>query len=109
VRPANCSTAAPTCSPALHAPELTRAALTPDGWLRSGDLAALNADGSVGYRGRGDELINKLPEQLVIVDQLPTTVTGKIAGARLKTILLPHLQPPAPTPVPVPEPEETGR
>ncbi|WP_411136025.1 AMP-binding protein [Streptomyces sp. C10] len=140
----------------LRAPELTRAALTADGWLRSGDLAALHPDGSVSYRGRADELINrgglkfsaleveellndlpqlaqhavvarpdprlgqrscllaalregtsltldevsghlsrkglatyKLPEQLVIVDQLPTTVTGKIARARLMTIPLP--------------------
>ncbi|USA00781.1 hypothetical protein NCG97_08855 [Streptomyces lydicamycinicus] len=31
----------------------------------------------------------KLPEQLVIVDRLPTTVTGKIARARLMTIPLP--------------------
>jgi cyclohexanecarboxylate-CoA ligase len=160
----------------LRAPELTRAALTPDGWLRSGDLAALNADGSVSYRGRGDELINrgglkfsaleveellndmpqlaqhaivarpdprlghrscllaalhegaalslddvtghlsrkglaiyKLPEQLVIVDQLPTTVTGKIARARLKTIPLPPLRPPASAPVSVPEPHEAGQ
>ncbi|MGW2391014.1 class I adenylate-forming enzyme family protein [Streptomyces lydicamycinicus] len=140
----------------LHAPELTRAALTADGWLRSGDLAVLHPDGSVSYRGRADELINrgglkfsaleveellndlpqlaqhavvarpdprlgqrscllaalregaaltldevtghlsgkglatyKLPEQLVIVDRLPTTVTGKIARARLMTIPLP--------------------
>ncbi|MFB6893580.1 class I adenylate-forming enzyme family protein [Kitasatospora sp. NPDC056327] len=138
------------------APELTRAALTPDGWLRSGDLAALNADGTVGYRGRADELINrgglkfsaleveellndlpqltqhavvarpdprlgqrscllavlregaaltleevtshlsrkglatyKLPEQLVLLDRLPTTVTGKIARARLAAIPVP--------------------
>ncbi|GAA3289196.1 hypothetical protein GCM10020295_00510 [Streptomyces cinereospinus] len=141
------------------APELTRAALTGDGWLRSGDLAALGPDGSVGYRGRSDELINrgglkfnaleveellkdlpqlaqhavlgrpdprlgqrsclvaslregatgltlsevtahlsakglatyKLPEQLVIVDALPTTVTGKIARSRLRELSLPPL------------------
>lgn len=139
----------------FQAPEATRDALTPDGWLRSGDLAALNADGTVSYRGRTDELINrgglkfsalevesllndlpqlaqhaivaqpdfrlgqrsclivalqdgaevsleevnahlsgkglatyKLPERLVVVDQLPTTVTGKIARARLKDIPL---------------------
>ncbi|KUN05458.1 hypothetical protein AQI95_16150 [Streptomyces yokosukanensis] len=144
-------------------PELTRAALTPDGWLRTGDRAALEPDGSVVYRGRADELINrgglkfsaleveellndlpqlaqhavvaradprlgqrscllvalcegervtldditghlvakglatyKLPEQLVVVDRLPTTVTGKIARARLRTIPLPPL--PAPSP-----------
>lgn len=147
------------------APELTRAAFTGDGWLRSGDLAVLHPDGSVGYRGRADELINrgglkfsaleveellddlpqlaqhavlgrpdprlgqrsclvaalregageltlgevtahlsakglatyKLPEQLVIVDVLPTTVTGKIARSRLKAISLPPLPEPRPT------------
>ncbi|MFI1304703.1 class I adenylate-forming enzyme family protein [Streptomyces sioyaensis] len=143
------------------APELTRAALTADGWLRTGDLAALAPDGSVSYRGRADALINrgglkfsaleveellddlpqlaqhavvarpdprlgqracllaalrdgasltldevtghlsrkglatyKLPEELVLVDRLPTTVTGKIARSRLKTIPLPPLGPP---------------
>ncbi|WP_406096036.1 class I adenylate-forming enzyme family protein [Streptomyces sp. NBC_01013] len=154
------------------AQELTRAALTDDGWLRSGDLAALNPDGSVGYRGRADELINrgglkfsaleveellndlpqlaqhavlgrpdprlgqrsclvaalragageltlgevtahlaakglatyKLPEQLVIIDALPTTVTGKIARARLKAIPLPPLAEPRTTTPPPPAP-----
>ncbi|MCF3177041.1 long-chain fatty acid--CoA ligase [Streptomyces sioyaensis] len=146
------------------APELTRAALTADGWLRTGDLATLHPDGSVGYRGRADELINrgglkfsaleveellddlpqlaqhavvgrpdprlgqrscllaalrdgagltldevtghlarkglatyKLPEELVIVDRLPTTVTGKIARNRLKAVPLPPLGPPRPS------------
>ncbi|CAL9302776.1 class I adenylate-forming enzyme family protein [Streptomyces sp. SudanB182_2057] len=151
-----------------RAPEPTRAAFTPDGWLRTGDLAALRPDGSVVYRGRADELINrgglkfsaleveellndlpqlaqhavvarpdprlgqraglvvalragarltledvtghlsgkglatyKLPEQLVVVDRLPTTVTGKIARARLRTLPLPPLpaRPPRRTPV----------
>ncbi|WP_234334521.1 class I adenylate-forming enzyme family protein [Streptomyces sp. NRRL B-1347] len=139
-------------------PELTRAALTPDGWLRTGDRAVLEPDGSVVYRGRADELINrgglkysaleveellddlpqlaqhavvaradprlgqraclivalrqgacvtldditshlaakglatyKLPEQLVVVDELPTTVTGKTARARLRAMPLPPL------------------
>ncbi|RXS69937.1 O-succinylbenzoate--CoA ligase [Streptomyces sp. TM32] len=146
------------------APELTRAALTADGWLRTGDLAALAPDGSVSYRGRADALINrgglkfsaleveqllddlpqlaqhavvarpdprlgqracllaalrdgagltldevtghlsrkglatyKLPEELVVVDRLPTTVTGKIARSRLKAIPLPPLDPPRPS------------
>ncbi|MFF4606463.1 beta-ketoacyl synthase N-terminal-like domain-containing protein [Streptomyces sp. NPDC001339] len=39
-------------------PELTRAALTDDGWLRTGDLAAIGADGVVVLHGRADELIN---------------------------------------------------
>lgn len=142
----------------FRSPELMRTAFTEDGWLRCGDLAVLNPDGSVSYRGRADELINrgglkfsaleveellndlpqleqhavvarpdprlgqrscllvalrdgagltleevtghlsrkglatyKLPEQLVVVDRLPTTVTGKIARARLGAIPLPAL------------------
>ncbi|MEV0375231.1 beta-ketoacyl synthase N-terminal-like domain-containing protein [Streptomyces sp. NPDC050636] len=39
-------------------PELTRSALTEDGWLRTGDLAAIDADGVVVLRGRATELIN---------------------------------------------------
>ncbi|QTZ92470.1 acyl--CoA ligase [Streptomyces auratus AGR0001] len=162
-----------------RAPELTRAALTADGWLRTGDLATLHPDGSVSYRGRADELINrgglkfsaleveellddlpqlaqhavvgrpdprlgqrscllaalrdgagltldevtghlarkglatyKLPEELVIVDRLPTTVTGKIARNRLTTVPLPPLGPPRPSafaPQPVPAREEADR
>ncbi|MEU9116149.1 beta-ketoacyl synthase N-terminal-like domain-containing protein [Streptomyces sp. NPDC048483] len=39
-------------------PELTRSALTEDGWLRTGDLAAIGADGVVVLHGRATELIN---------------------------------------------------
>jgi acyl-CoA synthetase (AMP-forming)/AMP-acid ligase II len=134
----------------LHEPELTRATVTEDGWLRTGDLASLNEDGTITYRGRRTEFINrgglkfsavevesllsdlpqlqqfavlappdarlgersylvatlrpgssitlaeitehlearglakyKWPEDLIVVDALPTTPTGKIARARL--------------------------
>ncbi|WP_261568429.1 class I adenylate-forming enzyme family protein [Frankia gtarii] len=157
----------------FRAPEATRAALTADGWLRSGDLATLNPDGSVSYRGRADELINrgglkfsaleveellndlpqlaqhavvaqpdlrlgqrscllavlhdgarltldevnghlarkglatyKLPEELIVVDRLPTTVTGKIARARLMSV---PLQPLAAAPPAVSEPAEAAQ
>ncbi|WP_405792537.1 AMP-binding protein [Streptomyces sp. NBC_01506] len=39
-------------------PELTAAALTPDGWLRTGDMAAVLKDGTVLFHGRSQELIN---------------------------------------------------
>ncbi|MGW1197428.1 type I polyketide synthase [Streptomyces sp. NPDC002536] len=39
-------------------PELTRAALTEDGWLRTGDLAGIGTDGVVVLHGRATELIN---------------------------------------------------
>ncbi|VVE44697.1 Long-chain-fatty-acid--CoA ligase [Pandoraea iniqua] len=40
-----------------RAPELTAAAITPDGWLRSGDLARREADGALFLAGRAKELI----------------------------------------------------
>ncbi|MEV4616783.1 beta-ketoacyl synthase N-terminal-like domain-containing protein [Kitasatospora sp. NPDC049258] len=39
-------------------PELTAAAITPDGWLRTGDRASLAADGRLRFHGRAAELIN---------------------------------------------------
>ncbi|MGW4684806.1 type I polyketide synthase [Streptomyces sp. NPDC004244] len=42
----------------LADPEATAAALTADGWLRTGDLACRNEDGTIGYRGRQAERIN---------------------------------------------------
>jgi long-chain acyl-CoA synthetase len=38
-------------------PEATRAAITPDGWLRSGDLGSIDADGYVTILSRKKELI----------------------------------------------------
>jgi acyl-CoA synthetase (AMP-forming)/AMP-acid ligase II len=43
----------------LHDQELTRAAVTADGWLRTGDLASCEADGMITYQGRFTELINR--------------------------------------------------
>jgi acyl transferase domain-containing protein/acyl-CoA synthetase (AMP-forming)/AMP-acid ligase II len=39
-------------------PELTAASVTPDGWLRTGDTAAITPDGQVVFHGRSAELIN---------------------------------------------------
>ncbi|MFJ9853252.1 beta-ketoacyl synthase N-terminal-like domain-containing protein [Streptomyces sp. NPDC101150] len=39
-------------------PQLTRSALTEDGWLRTGDFAAVGPDGVVVLHGRAAELIN---------------------------------------------------
>jgi acyl-CoA synthetase (AMP-forming)/AMP-acid ligase II len=134
----------------LYDAELTRQAVTPDGWLRTGDLASHNEDGNIAYQGRRTELINrgglkfsavevesllsdmpqlnqfavisrpdprlgeraylvaavrpgstitldeviahlaarglakyKWPEDLILVEELPSTATGKIARVRL--------------------------
>jgi pimaricinolide synthase loading module/candicidin polyketide synthase FscA len=42
----------------LGEPELTGAAVTGDGWLHTGDMAALTEDGVVLFHGRSSELIN---------------------------------------------------
>jgi acyl-CoA synthetase (AMP-forming)/AMP-acid ligase II len=49
----------------LGDPEATTAAITGDGWLRTGDLARLEPDGSVTYLGRSSELINVGGRKLV--------------------------------------------
>ncbi|MFE1029755.1 beta-ketoacyl synthase N-terminal-like domain-containing protein [Streptomyces sp. NPDC058818] len=42
----------------LGEPELTRRAVSRDGWLRTGDLASIGEDGLVVFHGRSAELIN---------------------------------------------------
>ena len=138
----------------LGDPAGTRAALTADGWLRTGDLASRNGDGTLSYHGRDAEVINvgglkfnaseiegllsdlpqlaavavaarsdtrlgqypcliaalrsgaaidlpavrahltrkgtaefKLPLELVLVDEVPLTPTGKVARGRLAELL----------------------
>ncbi len=53
----------------------TRAALTSDGWLRSGDLATRDADGCVTIVGRVSELINTGGEKVI-----PSEVEDALAG-----------------------------
>jgi cyclohexanecarboxylate-CoA ligase len=40
-------------------PALTKASITPDGWLRTGDLAKRDATGRLWYEGREKDLINR--------------------------------------------------
>ncbi|OPC78719.1 hypothetical protein B4N89_31640 [Embleya scabrispora] len=71
----------------LGDPELTRAAMTADGWLRTGDRAALAEDGTVAFHGRHAESINVgglkfgAAEVEAVLDELPQFATVAI-GAR---------------------------
>ena len=60
----------------LDQPEATAATLTPDGWLRTGDLGRIDADGNVFVLDRLKELIK--------VNALP------VAPAELEALLLTH-------------------
>ena len=57
---ASCTCAAARCSPAMsETTRPTRRAFTADGWLRTGDLARMDAQGNVQLDGRTKELINR--------------------------------------------------
>ncbi|MEU7633549.1 beta-ketoacyl synthase N-terminal-like domain-containing protein [Nocardia sp. NPDC049220] len=65
------------CSGYFEDPELMAAALTADGWLRTGDRACLRDDGAIAFRGRDAELINvggvkfSAPEVETLLDDVP--------------------------------------
>ncbi|MEV6430209.1 SDR family NAD(P)-dependent oxidoreductase [Nocardia sp. NPDC051463] len=67
-------------------PELTRNALTVDGWLRTGDRAVLNDDGTVSFRGRDAEVINvggvkfSASEIEMLLDDLPAPRLLAVVG-----------------------------
>ncbi|MER7842426.1 beta-ketoacyl synthase N-terminal-like domain-containing protein [Kitasatospora sp. NPDC096077] len=161
----------------LDDPAATGAALTPDGWLRTGDRALRRPDGNLVYRGRDAELINvgglkftasevetelsalpqpsalavaartdarlgeypvllvalrdgtalgldqvhallaergvaryKWPLDLVVIDRIPSTPSGKVARARLTDLLAGPATAPATAPAagPPAEPSDPG-
>ena len=47
-------------------PELTRAAITGDGWFRTGDLGTLDADGHLTIRGRAKDIIIRGGENISV-------------------------------------------
>lgn len=52
----------------LDHPEWTAAALTPDGWYRSGDLAIIGDDGYVRITGRAKDVINRGGEKIPVAE-----------------------------------------
>ncbi len=62
----------------LNRPELTREALTEDGFYRTGDLATLDADGYLRITGRVKDMINRGGEKVPVgeVEQLLYEIAG---------------------------------
>jgi acyl-CoA synthetase (AMP-forming)/AMP-acid ligase II len=69
-----------------RAPELTAEVLTPDGWLRTGDLARIAPDGTIFIEGRAKELIirsgfNVYPVEVEqVLDSHPDVVQSAVVG-----------------------------
>ncbi|MFN8162310.1 MAG: 3-phosphoshikimate 1-carboxyvinyltransferase [Solirubrobacterales bacterium] len=52
----------------LDRPDLTEAALTPDGWYRSGDLATIDEDGYLRITGRVKDIVNRGGEKVPVAE-----------------------------------------
>jgi cyclohexanecarboxylate-CoA ligase len=52
----------------LDRPDLTAAALTSDGWYRSGDLATVDSDGFLQIRGRITDVVNRGGEKVPVAE-----------------------------------------
>jgi acyl-CoA synthetase (AMP-forming)/AMP-acid ligase II len=64
-------------------PDATAATLDADGWLHTGDLGTVDADGYVTLTGRAEELIKVrgfqvAPAAIEVLDELPRTMPGKL-------------------------------
>lgn len=73
-----------------RAPELTAAAITEDGWLRTGDLARIESDGAVFIVGRSKELIirsgfNVYPVEVEqVLNAYPNVVQSAVVGREVE-------------------------
>ncbi|TVT56569.1 MAG: long-chain fatty acid--CoA ligase [Azoarcus sp. PHD] len=73
----------------FHAPELSTQVLTPDGWLRTGDLARIDEDGAVHIVGRAKELIirsgfNVYPVEVEqVLNAHPDVVQSAVVGRQV--------------------------
>jgi carnitine-CoA ligase len=70
----------------LGMPDETAAALTPDGWLRTGDLVTVNADGTYTFVGRRKEVLRRRGENLSpleveeVLDSHPDVLESAVVG-----------------------------
>jgi acyl-CoA synthetase (AMP-forming)/AMP-acid ligase II len=71
-----------------RSPEQTAAAVTTDGWLRTGDLAALEAGGVVRFAGRAKDLVNRGGFKIGAVE-LESLLSGHPAIRRCAIVAVP--------------------
>ncbi len=70
----------------LGMPEETAAVLTGDGWLRTGDLVTVNADGTYTFVGRRKEVLRRRGENLSpleveeVLDSHPAVLESAVVG-----------------------------
>jgi crotonobetaine/carnitine-CoA ligase len=70
----------------LGMPEETAAVVTDDGWLRTGDLVTVNADGTYTYVGRRKEVLRRRGENLSpleveeVLDSHPAVLESAVVG-----------------------------
>lgn len=79
-------------------PEATAAAFTEDGWLRTGDLGVVDADGNIFIRGRSKNMIlssngqNIYPEEIeAMVNNQPYVVESVVVGRDARIVALVYL------------------
>jgi acyl-CoA synthetase (AMP-forming)/AMP-acid ligase II len=71
-----------------RAPDKTASAVTSDGWLRTGDLAALEPSGAVRFVGRAKDLVNRGGFKISAVE-LESTLAGHAAIRRCAIVAVP--------------------
>lgn len=78
--------------------EATKAAFTEDGWLNTGDLGVIDADGNIFIRGRSKNMIlssngqNIYPEEIeALVNNQPYVVESVVVDRALKLVALVYL------------------